>query len=108
MPTSISIQSGRSIAGSRPLIRAYLRCHIVEDHIVRLRKHLAYTVMNAAAVMVGHLERAGTVRHGRLHGVADLTCRGLVTRQPKKRSKSSYIRFEADQPNQMGQAGITH
>lgn len=33
---------------------------------------------------------------------------GLVTPQPHKRPRSSYIRFEADQPNETWQADFTH
>ena len=33
-----------------------------------------------------------------------LTCAGLVVPQPKKRPKSSYIRFQADLPNECWQA----
>ena len=33
---------------------------------------------------------------------------GLVTPQPQKRPRSSYIRFEADQPNETWQADFTH
>src|SRR5207253_2726063 len=34
--------------------------------------------------------------------------RGFVTPQPHKRPKSSYVRFEADQPNERWQTDITH
>lgn len=37
-----------------------------------------------------------------------LTRRGFVTPQPHKRPKSSYIRFQADQPNERWQLDITH
>ncbi len=37
-----------------------------------------------------------------------LSRRGFVTHQPQKRPKSSFIRFEADQPNERWQADITH
>ncbi|WP_157962592.1 integrase core domain-containing protein, partial [Homoserinimonas sp. OAct 916] len=33
---------------------------------------------------------------------------GLIVPQPKKRPKSSYIRFQADQPNQCWQSDFTH
>jgi transposase InsO family protein len=33
---------------------------------------------------------------------------GLITPQPQKRPRSSYIRFEADQPNETWQADFTH
>jgi transposase InsO family protein len=34
--------------------------------------------------------------------------RGLVTPTPQKRPRSSYVRFEADQPNETWQADFTH
>jgi len=37
-----------------------------------------------------------------------LTAAGVVTPEPKKRPKSSYIRFEADQPNECWQSDFTH
>ncbi len=37
-----------------------------------------------------------------------LTRAGLVTPEPKKRPKSSYIRFEAEQPNETWQSDFTH
>lgn len=33
---------------------------------------------------------------------------GLITAQPKKRPKSSYIRFQAEQPNETWQSDFTH
>jgi transposase InsO family protein len=37
-----------------------------------------------------------------------LTAAGLITPQPKKRPKSSYRRFQADQPNECWQSDFTH
>jgi transposase InsO family protein len=37
-----------------------------------------------------------------------LSRRGFVTPQPPKRPRSSYVRFQADMPNQRWQADITH
>jgi transposase InsO family protein len=37
-----------------------------------------------------------------------LKARGFVTPQPHKRPKSSYVRFEAELPNQCWQADVTH
>jgi transposase len=37
-----------------------------------------------------------------------LTAAGLITLQPKKRPKSSYRRFQADQPNECWQSDFTH
>jgi transposase InsO family protein len=37
-----------------------------------------------------------------------LLAAGLVTAEPKKRPKSSYVRFEADLPNALWQSDFTH
>jgi transposase InsO family protein len=37
-----------------------------------------------------------------------LSRRGFVTPQPHKRPRSSYVRFEADMPNERWQADVTH
>jgi transposase InsO family protein len=37
-----------------------------------------------------------------------LTRQGLVTAEPRKRPRSSYIRFEAAMPNQTWQSDFTH
>jgi len=81
----------------------------VEDEIVRIRKELNRAGHEAgAATIAAHLER----RHGHAPAVSTiwriLTDRGFVTPQPHKRPKSSYVRFEADQPNERWQTDITH
>ena len=81
----------------------------VEDEIVRIRKELNRAGHEAgAATIAAHLER----RHGHSPAVSTiwriLTDRGFVIPQPHKRPKSSYIRFEADQPNERWQTDITH
>jgi transposase InsO family protein len=81
----------------------------VEDEIVEIRKALSHAGHEAgAATIAAHLER----RHGHAPAVSTiwriLSERGFVTPQPHKRPKSSYVRFEADQPNQRWQTDITH
>jgi transposase InsO family protein len=81
----------------------------VENEIIEIRKGLDRAGHEAgAATIAAHLER----RHGHSPAVSTiwriLTERGFVTPQPHKRPKSSYIRFEADQPNELWQTDITH
>ena len=61
-----------------------------------------------AATIAFHLQR----RHGVSPAVSTiwriLSARGFVTPQPHKRPKSSYIRFQAEQPNERWQLDITH
>ena len=83
----------------------------VEDEIVELRKDLLDGGFDAGAHTIAvHLAR----RHGEAHvpSVATiwriLVRRGFVTPQPQKRPRGSYIRFEAEMPNERWQADITH
>jgi transposase InsO family protein len=81
----------------------------VEDEIVALRKTLAEEGLDAgAATIAAHL----TARHGTAPAVSTiwriLTRRGFITPQPRKRPRSSYVRFAADQPNERWQLDITH
>src|SRR4051812_8444960 len=81
----------------------------IEEEIVEIRKALNHAGHEAgAATIAAHLER----RHGTSPAVSTiwriLSERGFVTPQPHKRPKSSFIRFEADQPNERWQTDITH
>src|SRR3954469_19790792 len=83
----------------------------VEDEIIALRKELDRGGHEAgAATIAAHLEQ----RHGpdAVPAVSTiwriLSARGFVTPQPHKRPKSSYVRFEAAQPNERWQSDITH
>lgn len=81
----------------------------VEDEIIEIRKHLAEEGLDAGAHTIAfHLER----RRGKAPAPSTiwriLSRRGFITPQPQKRPKSSFIRFEADQPNERWQADITH
>lgn len=90
----------------------------VEDEIVRLRKELSRQGLDAGADTIRtHLAR-------RTHRSQTSTMpspppsvstiwrildrRGFVTAQPQKRPRSSWRRFEAEQPNQRWQADTTH
>lgn len=81
----------------------------VEDEIVAIRKELDRDGHEAGAATIAyHLEQ----RHGRTPAVSTiwriLVARGFVTPQPHKRPKSSYVRFQAEQPNERWQLDITH
>ena len=55
-----------------------------------------------------HLEQHHQVRVSPATVSRYLARRGLVTPEPRKRPKSSYIRFAAEQPNECWQADFTH
>jgi len=101
-------------AGLQPRSRRPLRSPTrtadeLEDEILAIRKDLDRHGHEAgAATIAAHLQR----RHGTTPAVSTiwriLTVRGFVTPQPHKRPKSSYVRFEAAQPNERWQTDITH
>jgi transposase InsO family protein len=81
----------------------------LEDEIVVLRKALAERGLDAGPHTIAfHLDE----RHGSCPSVATiwriLSRRGFVTPQPQKRPRSSFVRFEAEMPNERWQADLTH
>jgi transposase InsO family protein len=79
------------------------------DLIVRLRKELTDQGLDAGPVTIAwHLERHHQARVSPATISRYLTRRGLVTPEPRKRPKSSYIRFQAEQPNECWQSDFTH
>ena len=81
----------------------------LEDEIVLLRKQLAEEGLDAGAVTIHwHLGR----RHDDVPSVSSiwrvLKRRGFVVPQPKKRPRSSFIRFAAELPNETWQSDMTH
>jgi len=81
----------------------------VRDRIIALRRQLAAEGHDAGPVTIAwHLEQDGhrppstsTIRR-------ILHTAGLVAPEPRKRPKSSYLRFEAAQPNETWQSDFTH
>lgn len=83
----------------------------VEDCVVRWRKQLAETGMDAGAAtirfhLLTELEKADVPSVSTVWRI--LKRRGFVTPQPQKRPKSSWVRFEAHLPNECWQADVTH
>ncbi len=81
----------------------------ITERICQLRRELTTDGKDAGPETIAwHLRREG------LHTPAASTIRhilhtaGLITPEPRKRPRSSYIRFEADLPNECWQADITH
>ena len=79
-----------------------------EDAIVGLRKELLDGGFDAGAETIRFhlLQRGDAPSTSTIWRV--LKARGFVTPQPHKRPKSSYVRFEADLPNECWQADVTH
>ena len=81
----------------------------VVDLIVELREKLSATGLDAGPdTIVWHLEHHHGATVSRATVARYLAKHGLVVPEPKKRPKSSYIRFEAEQPNECWQADFTH
>ena len=81
----------------------------VVNLIVRLRKELSDQGLDAGPETIAwHLDHHHDITVSRATVARHLTARGLVVPEPKKRPKSSYIRFEASQPNETWQSDFTH
>lgn len=101
--------AGLEPRSKRPLHSPNKTAPDIEDEIVAIRKDLDKAGHEAGAATIAfHLER----RHGHRPAVSTiwriLTERGFVTPQPHKRPKSSFIRFQAEQPNERWQLDTTH
>src|ERR1700744_5413194 len=77
--------------------------------ITRLRKELAGQGLDAGPHTIAwHLREHHQVRVSPATISRHLTRAGLVTPEPAKRPRSSYVRFEADLPNECWQSDFTH
>jgi transposase InsO family protein len=81
----------------------------VEDAIVALRKQLSEAGHDAGAETIAwHLRRQAGTSPSTATIWRVLSRRGFVTPQPHKRPRSSWRRFQAELPNELWQADITH
>jgi len=80
----------------------------VVERIVNLRAELAGKGLDAGpATIAWHLDAVGiTVSAATIR--RRLLAAGLIVAEPKKRPKSSYVRFQADLPNECWQSDFTH
>src|SRR5262245_58865844 len=77
--------------------------------IVELRQRLIRHGLDAGADTIAwHLEHHHQLRVSRATIDRTLRRQGLVEPAPRKRPRSSYIRFAAEQPNECWQADFTH
>jgi transposase InsO family protein len=81
----------------------------VVELIVRLRDELTLAGLDAGpATIRWHLNHHHDVSIATSTIHRHLRAAGRVTEQPQKRPRSSYIRFQAEQPNETWQADVTH
>ena len=77
--------------------------------VIELRKDLAGQGLDAGPQTIAwHLEHHHGVRVSAATVSRYLARAGLVTPEPRKRPKSSYLRFAADLPNECWQSDFTH
>ncbi len=93
----------------RPKSSPHATPDVVRDRIVELRRELTAEGSDAGPVTIAwHLqrERLGEPSTSTVRRI--LHQQGLIVPQPRKRPRSSYLRFEAAQPNEMWQSDATH
>ena len=79
------------------------------DLIIELRGKLSSKGLDHGPHTIAwHLEHHHGLRVSATSIHRRLRAAGLITDQPHKRPKSSYIRFAAEQPNERWQADFTH
>jgi transposase InsO family protein len=77
--------------------------------VVELRGRLSSAGLDAGADTIRwHLQHHHQITISRATIYRILRRGGLVVAEPKKKPKSSYIRFQAEQPNETWQADFTH
>jgi transposase InsO family protein len=81
----------------------------VEQRILALRKSLAAAGHDAGAATIAYHLRGKLTPVPAVSTIWRILSRnGLVTPEPHKRPRSSFIRFEADLPNELWQTDATH
>ena len=82
---------------------------VVNEHIVNLRVELDSQGLDTGPETIKwHLHQHHNIDVSISTIRRRLLAAGLIEPQPKKRPKSSYIRFEAELPNEMWQSDFTH
>jgi transposase InsO family protein len=77
--------------------------------VVNLRRDLTRKGLDAGAdTIVWHLQHHHRITISRATVYRILSRAELITPAPKKKPKSSYIRFQAEQPNETWQSDFTH
>jgi transposase len=93
----------------RPRSNPRQMSHEVEEEIIALRKELLGAGDDAGAETIKwHLEKRRENVPSSSAIYFALKRRGFITPEPRKRPKASYVRFEADLPNECWQADMTH
>jgi len=101
--------AGLSPASKRPHTNPRQMSLETEERIVRLRKELSDLGADCGAQTIAHhLQQRFDASPSPSAIYQLLKRRGFVTPEPRKRPRHSYVRFEADLPNECWQADMTH
>jgi transposase InsO family protein len=93
----------------RPRTSPQLTSDVVRQRIIELRLELTGRGLDAGPVTIAwHLAQAGLGAPSTSTIRRILHAAGLVVPEPHKRPRSSWIRFEAAQPNELWQSDFTH
>jgi transposase len=93
----------------RPATRARQTPAETVELVVKLRHSLTRQGLDAGPVTIAwHLEQHHQIRLSRATIYRILRRADLVVAEPKKKPRSSYVRFQAEQPNETWQSGFTH
>ena len=93
----------------RPRSSPSMVSDVVNEHIVNLRVELDSQGLDAGPETIKwHLHQHHNIDVSISTIRRRLLAAGLIEPQPKKRPKRSYIRFEAELPNEMWQSDFTH
>jgi transposase InsO family protein len=93
----------------RPRTRPDATPATTENLILELRRRLSAQGLDAGAdTIVWHLQHHHAVTVSRATVYRIIRRHDLVVAEPKKKPKSSHIRFAAEQPNETWQADFTH
>ena len=93
----------------RPRTRPDATPDDVVEVVLGLRRQLTAAGLDAGAdTIVWHLEHHQHIKLSRATVYRIVRRASLISPEPKKKPKSSYIRFQAEQPNETWQADFTH
>ncbi|WP_254902514.1 helix-turn-helix domain-containing protein [Mycobacterium simiae] len=101
-------QAGLEPRSRRPASNPRQLPATVEERIIKLRKQLGEQGLDAGPHTIAvhlHRQTGNTPALSTIHKI--LRRRGFITAQPHKRPRSSYIRFQAEQPTTSDPAAAT-
>jgi len=101
--------AGLEARSKRPQTSPTRIADLYEDEIVRVRKELVEAGFDAGAQSIRwQMATPGREAPSVSTIYRVLRARGFISPEPHKRPRSSWIRFEADFPNECWQADVTH